>query len=929
MVMQVVPLQPMEVNGGADIHPAARGEPHARAGGCALKEAVTSWRAYARVGFCQERWPMERSPRRGRFSGRTCGPVVDPHWSSVFLKDCILWEGPMLEKVVKDCLLWEGPHAGAREEREEEGVTEMKCYGLTATPIPHPPCAARWIRKDGEKIEGRQEELWIKDCTPWRGPTLEQFVKYCILQEGPHAGAGEEHKEEGAAEMKCYELTSTPIPHPPCSAHLGGAVWWVDSSQQLSTQKLLARYPPPQDGGENEKGETTNPKHSTMRAAMGKVNSIPARPSTTVNNLGHICQDGCSEEEKQCVGLLSTKNGLGWVTATLTWFLVYLSHFNSCSLDYLLIVLMFFSGIALGHSTNQLMDGNQGVSAGETQQSDKQHSKQQKPKAAIYKPWSLMYSKRGSTPRSRYHDQQDVTSNFLGAMWLISITFLSIGYGDMVPNTYCGKGVCLLTGIMNHRMVWVGKDLQRSSSPTPLSWAGTSFTRLLKAPSNLTLNNSNDGASTTSLGNLFQSLTTLIFKTFAPCPVTTGPGEKSVPIFLRSPLYILKGCNKVSPEPSLLQAEPPQLSQPFLIGKYPQVLLHRAALNPFIPQPVLILGIAPTQGQDPDLALLNLMKFTWAHFSSLSRSLWMASLLSSISTAPLSLVSSANLLRVHSIPLSMSLMKTQTSSQFLIHLTVHSSNPYLYNLEDTCPLFHCLCIAFLYSNLTRRSFPGLAGLLPSLPNVIHGLDFTYRLAHTPRDHEFHQGMITAAQAATNLDISNYRCQEWFGLEGTLKGHLVHPPCNEQGHLSLDQVAQSPIQADLECLQGLRSVKMEQRKLNDQANTLVDLAKDPELHHLMVTAAKAAFDLHISNEPFLFCEYGVQQSTSPWSLLCHLDQEAVVDALQVSRGLLMTCCVVPPADIGVVRVSHEDQGLRTIEENTTWDSMPLTITPKAQ
>lgn len=51
-------------------------------------------------------------------------------------------------------------------------------------------------------------------------------------------------------------------------------------------------------------------------------------------------------------------------------------------------------------------------------------------------------------PVGRYHDQQDVTSNFLGAMWLISITFLSIGYGDMVPHTYCGKGVCLLTGIM-------------------------------------------------------------------------------------------------------------------------------------------------------------------------------------------------------------------------------------------------------------------------------------------------------------------------------------------------------------------------------------------------------------------------------------------------------------------------------------------------
>ncbi|XP_032829721.1 small conductance calcium-activated potassium channel protein 1 isoform X2 [Petromyzon marinus] len=48
----------------------------------------------------------------------------------------------------------------------------------------------------------------------------------------------------------------------------------------------------------------------------------------------------------------------------------------------------------------------------------------------------------------RYHDTKDITSNFLGAMWLISITFLSVGYGDMVPHTYCGRGVCLLTGIM-------------------------------------------------------------------------------------------------------------------------------------------------------------------------------------------------------------------------------------------------------------------------------------------------------------------------------------------------------------------------------------------------------------------------------------------------------------------------------------------------
>jgi len=42
----------------------------------------------------------------------------------------------------------------------------------------------------------------------------------------------------------------------------------------------------------------------------------------------------------------------------------------------------------------------------------------------------------------------------------------------------------------------------------------------------------------------------------------------------------------------------------------------------------------------------------------------------------------------------------------------------------------------------------------------------------------------------------YRIIVWFGLEGTFKGHLVQPPCNEQGHLPLDQVAQSPIQPDL-------------------------------------------------------------------------------------------------------------------------------------
>jgi len=45
-----------------------------------------------------------------------------------------------------------------------------------------------------------------------------------------------------------------------------------------------------------------------------------------------------------------------------------------------------------------------------------------------------------------------------------------------------------------------------------------------------------------------------------------------------------------------------------------------------------------------------------------------------------------------------------------------------------------------------------------------------------------------------------RMIESFEWEGTLKSPLLQPPCNEQGHLQLHQVAQSPIH-DRECFQG--------------------------------------------------------------------------------------------------------------------------------
>ena len=58
-------------------------------------------------------------------------------------------------------------------------------------------------------------EQFVKNCSPWEGLTLEKFVEDCLPWEGPHTGAGEECEEEKVAEMKCYELTTTPISHTP------------------------------------------------------------------------------------------------------------------------------------------------------------------------------------------------------------------------------------------------------------------------------------------------------------------------------------------------------------------------------------------------------------------------------------------------------------------------------------------------------------------------------------------------------------------------------------------------------------------------------------------------------------------------------------------------------------------------------------------
>ena len=67
------------------------------------------------------------------------------------------------------------------------------------------------------------------------------------------------------------------------------------------------------------------------------------------------------------------------------------------------------------------------------------------------------------------------------------------------------SGIFRFTESQNHRMARVGRDLRDHEAPTPMPQAGPPASRLPRAPSNLALNTSRDGASTASLGSLFNT----------------------------------------------------------------------------------------------------------------------------------------------------------------------------------------------------------------------------------------------------------------------------------------------------------------------------------------------------------------------------------------------------------------------------------------
>jgi len=125
---------------------------------------------------------------------------------------------------------------------------------------------------------------------------------------------------------------------------------------------------------------------------------------------------------------------------------------------------------------------------------------------------------------------------------------------------------------------WKG-PYRLSSSCTPA--AGKAATHQLKAgglsraPSNMTLNVSRDGALTASLGSLCQCLTILWVKNFFPTSNLNFSYFSLKPFSLvlslsnhvKSSLQVLGCFNEFSSEPSLLQAKQAQLPQPFFTGE--------------------------------------------------------------------------------------------------------------------------------------------------------------------------------------------------------------------------------------------------------------------------------------------------------------------------------------------------------------------------
>jgi len=151
----------------------------------------------------------------------TLQPVEDlmPEKMDIPQKNLHSMESPPKEQASsRSCSPWRGAHAGA---------------GLLAGAVSLQSVfyCSPW--------KGPTLEQFLKNCSPWEGPTLEKLMKDCVPWEGAHAGAREQHEEEGVAEPKRYEQTETSIPSPPFRRALAYGVSGVPSASPERTSRKM------------------------------------------------------------------------------------------------------------------------------------------------------------------------------------------------------------------------------------------------------------------------------------------------------------------------------------------------------------------------------------------------------------------------------------------------------------------------------------------------------------------------------------------------------------------------------------------------------------------------------------------------------------------------------------------------------------------
>ncbi|PKU29546.1 neurexin-3-hypothetical protein [Limosa lapponica baueri] len=127
-------------------------------------------------------------------------PMEDPTPEQVDVPKggCDLIKDPMLEQAP-------GRNCGLME----RGPRWSRFADMTSDPTGD-PCWSSFFMKGCTPWKGPMLEQFVENCSLWEGPMLQKFVEDCLPWMGAHVGAREQCEEEGTVEITCDELTTTP-----------------------------------------------------------------------------------------------------------------------------------------------------------------------------------------------------------------------------------------------------------------------------------------------------------------------------------------------------------------------------------------------------------------------------------------------------------------------------------------------------------------------------------------------------------------------------------------------------------------------------------------------------------------------------------------------------------------------------------------------